>query len=95
MAQELRYGRVEETFGEDGYLAGEIGYAYIKGLQGGNVSATVKRFAASASPEQGHNLGPVHGGERGFGPIIHLNSRGKLWTRGKFFRAGPTSAMFS
>lgn len=34
------------------------------GLQGGNVSATVKHFAASASPEQGLNTGPVHGGER-------------------------------
>lgn len=31
LARELRYGRVEETFGEDGYLAGEIGYAYVKG----------------------------------------------------------------
>jgi len=31
LARELRYGRVEETFGEDGYLAGEIGYAYITG----------------------------------------------------------------
>jgi beta-glucosidase len=34
------------------------------GLQGGNVSATVKHFAAFASPEQGLNTGPVHGGER-------------------------------
>lgn len=64
LARELRYGRVEETFGEDGYLAGEIGYGYITGLQGGNVSATVKHFAAYASPEQGLNTGPVHGGER-------------------------------
>jgi beta-glucosidase len=32
LARELRYGRVEETFGEDGFLAGEIGYAYIKGM---------------------------------------------------------------
>ncbi|KAF8856161.1 glycoside hydrolase [Acephala macrosclerotiorum] len=63
-ARELGYGRVEEIFGEDGYLAGEIVYAYIKGLQGGNVSATVKHFAASASPEKGLNLAPVHGGER-------------------------------
>jgi beta-glucosidase len=31
LARELRYGRVEESFGEDGYLAGEIGYAYIVG----------------------------------------------------------------
>lgn len=33
-------------------------------MQGGNVSATVKHFAAYASPEQGLNTGPVHGGER-------------------------------
>lgn len=32
LARELRYGRVEETFGEDAYLAGEIGYSYIKGV---------------------------------------------------------------
>lgn len=32
LARELRYGRVEETFGEDAYLAGEIGYSYIKGM---------------------------------------------------------------
>lgn len=31
LARELRFGRVEETFGEDGYLAGEMGYAYVKG----------------------------------------------------------------
>lgn len=31
LARELRYGRVEETFGEDGFLAGEIGYAFVKG----------------------------------------------------------------
>ncbi|APA15785.1 hypothetical protein SS1G_09366 [Sclerotinia sclerotiorum 1980 UF-70] len=64
LARELRYGRVEETFGEDGYLAGEMGYAYVKGLQAGNVSSTVKHFAAYGTPEQGLNTGPQHGGER-------------------------------
>ncbi|KFY72626.1 hypothetical protein V499_07249 [Pseudogymnoascus sp. VKM F-103] len=64
LARELRYGRVEETFGEDGYLAGEIGYEYIKGMQGEGVSAMVKHFAAFGTPEQGLNTGPVHGGER-------------------------------
>ncbi|TVY37120.1 Periplasmic beta-glucosidase [Lachnellula subtilissima] len=64
LARELRYGRVEETFGEDGFLAGEIGYSFVKGMQGGNVSATVKHFAAFGTPEQGLNTGPVHGGER-------------------------------
>ncbi|KAF4626149.1 hypothetical protein G7Y89_g12012 [Cudoniella acicularis] len=64
LARELRFGRVEEMFGEDGFLAGEMGFSYVTGLQRGNVSATVKHFAAYGSPEQGLNTGPVHGGER-------------------------------
>ncbi|RAH66042.1 putative beta-glucosidase [Aspergillus aculeatinus CBS 121060] len=64
LARELRYGRVEETFSEDPYLAGEIGYNYVKGLQSLNVSATVKHFAGFSAPEQGLNTAPVQGGER-------------------------------
>ncbi|KAI1434778.1 glycoside hydrolase superfamily [Xylaria sp. CBS 124048] len=64
LARELRYGRVEETYGEDGYLVGEMAYAYVKGLQSLNVTAMVKHFAAFATPEQGLNTAPVHGGER-------------------------------
>lgn len=64
LARELRYGRVEEMNGEDGFLAGEIAMHYILGLQSLNVSAMVKHFAASSAPEQGLNTGPVHGGER-------------------------------
>ncbi|KAF2665674.1 glycoside hydrolase [Microthyrium microscopicum] len=64
LARELRYGRVEETYGEDGFLTGEIAHAYVVGLQSGNVSAQVKHFAAFSAPEQGLNTGPVHGGER-------------------------------
>ena len=45
-------------------MSGEIAYSYVKGLQGGNVSATVKHFVAYSNPEQGLNTGPVHGGER-------------------------------
>ncbi|CAI7612033.1 hypothetical protein N7533_010151 [Penicillium manginii] len=64
LARELRYGRVEETFSEDAFLAGEIGYNYVKGLQSKKVSGMVKHFAGFSSPEQGLNTGPVHGGER-------------------------------
>ncbi|KAF1949691.1 glycoside hydrolase [Byssothecium circinans] len=64
LARELRFGRVEETYGEDPYLVGEMAYSYVKGVQGGKVSSTVKHFAAFSAPEQGLNLGPVHGGER-------------------------------
>ncbi|OJD40528.1 glycoside hydrolase family 3 protein [Diplodia corticola] len=64
LARELRFGRVEETYGEDPYLAGEMGYAYVRGLEARNVSAMVKHFAGFSNPEQGLNTGPVHGGER-------------------------------
>ena len=64
LARELRYGRVEETYGEDGYLAGEIAMNYVQGLQSLNVSAMVKHYAAYSMPEQGVNTGPVHAGER-------------------------------
>ncbi|GAB1197510.1 hypothetical protein APSETT444_006806 [Aspergillus pseudonomiae] len=64
LARELRFGRVEETYGEDPYLAGEIGYHYTKGIQSHNVSANVKHFVGFSQPEQGLNTAPVHGGER-------------------------------
>ncbi|KAH7090747.1 glycoside hydrolase superfamily [Paraphoma chrysanthemicola] len=64
LARELRFGRVEETYGEDGFLSGEMGYQYVKAVQSLNVSATVKHFAGFSAPEQGLNTGPVHGGER-------------------------------
>jgi beta-glucosidase len=41
-----------------------LAYSYVKGVQGNNVSATVKHFAGFSAPEQGLNTGPVHGGER-------------------------------
>ncbi len=64
LARELRHGRVEEMYSEDGFVAGEFAYAYVKGIQSGGVSAMVKHFAAFGSTEQGLNTGPVHGGER-------------------------------
>lgn len=64
LARELRHGRVEEMYSEDGFVAGEFAHAYVKGAQSGGVSAMVKHFAAFGSAEQGLNTGPVHGGER-------------------------------
>ncbi|KAH8879931.1 glycoside hydrolase [Thozetella sp. PMI_491] len=64
LARELRYGRVEESYSEDPYLSGEMAYSVVTGLQSGKVAATVKHFAGVASPEQGINTGPVHGGPR-------------------------------
>jgi beta-glucosidase len=71
IAREPRWGRVEETFGEDPYLVAQMGVAAVKGFQGDGrftdkkrVIATLKHFAAHGQPEGGTNCAPVHAGER-------------------------------
>ncbi|MBN1541420.1 glycoside hydrolase family 3 C-terminal domain-containing protein [candidate division KSB1 bacterium] len=71
LARDPRWGRVEETFGEDPFLVEQMGKAYILGMQGedrlidsAHLACTVKHFAAHGTPEGGINLGPVHGGLR-------------------------------
>jgi len=71
LARDPRWGRVEETYGEDPYLCSRMGVAYIKGLQGErptvdgeHLIATTKHFAAHGSPEGGVNLAPVSAGPR-------------------------------
>ncbi|KAG6815763.1 hypothetical protein H0H87_011547 [Tephrocybe sp. NHM501043] len=75
LARELRWGRVEEGFGEDHFLTGEIGHAFVTGMQSGTrrntsstaisrVASTCKHFAAFGSPQGGLNLAQVSGGER-------------------------------
>ena len=70
LARDPRWGRVEEDFGEDPYLTGQIGLAYVRGAQGDSldsdhtVVAEPKHFAGHGSPEGGTNTSPVHIGER-------------------------------
>jgi len=70
LAREPRWGRVEEDFGEDTYLTGQFGLAYVRGAQGESLNsdhtvvAEPKHFAAHGSPEGGTNTSPVHMGER-------------------------------
>jgi beta-glucosidase len=64
LARELRWGRVEETYGEDPYLVSRMGVAYVKGFTENNIICTPKHFAAHGSPEGGLNLASVAGGER-------------------------------
>jgi beta-glucosidase len=65
-----RWGRVEETYGEDPYLDAANGVAMIKGLQGSglnsnsSVIAEPKHFAVHGIPEAGSNTAPVNIGER-------------------------------
>ncbi|GGG84157.1 beta-glucosidase [Edaphobacter dinghuensis] len=70
LAREPRWGRVEEDFGEDPYLTGQMGFAYVRGVQGASLNtdhtvvAEPKHFAGHGSPEGGTNTSPVHIGER-------------------------------
>ncbi len=64
IARDPRWGRLEETYGEDPYLAGKLGVSYIRGLQSAGVGASPKHYTAHGSPEGGVNLAPVHAGER-------------------------------
>ena len=64
VARDPRWGRVEETFGEDPYLIARMGTAYVKGLQGNDLSkgviATLKHFVGYGLPEGGLNWAPAH-----------------------------------
>ncbi|MGH9587293.1 MAG: glycoside hydrolase family 3 protein, partial [Acidobacteriaceae bacterium] len=70
LARDPRWGRVEEDFGEDPYLTGQMGLAYVRGAQGESLNtdhtvvAEPKHFVAHGSPEGGTNTSPVHIGER-------------------------------
>ena len=70
LGRDPRWGRVEEDFGEDPYLTGQMGLAYVRGAQGKSLAsdetvvAEPKHFAGHGSPEGGTNTSPVHMGER-------------------------------
>jgi beta-glucosidase len=70
LAREPRWGRVEEDYGEDPYLTGQLGVAYVRGAQGDSLTSDhsvvsePKHFAGHGSPEGGTNTSPVHIGER-------------------------------
>jgi beta-glucosidase len=71
LAREPRWGRTEETYGEDPYLVSRMGVACIKALQGKgpgvdgeHVIATAKHFAAHGQPEGGTNIAPTNYSER-------------------------------
>jgi len=68
VARDHRWGRTEETFGEDQTLVAEMANAYIEGLQGDDpvegIDATIKHFVGHAVGEGGKNRSSVHLGER-------------------------------
>ncbi|HWR13374.1 MAG TPA: glycoside hydrolase family 3 N-terminal domain-containing protein [Terriglobales bacterium] len=67
VARDPRWGRVEETYGEDPYLVSRLGIAAVKGFQGdakfnnkNRVIATLKHFAGHGQPESGMNCAPAN-----------------------------------
>ncbi|MFD3582686.1 glycoside hydrolase family 3 N-terminal domain-containing protein [Streptomyces sp. NPDC058683] len=62
--RDYRWGRCEETYGEDPYLVGEMGEAYVTGLQSAGVYATLKHFAGYSASMGGRNHAPVQAGPR-------------------------------
>ncbi|MFN8561485.1 MAG: glycoside hydrolase family 3 N-terminal domain-containing protein [Anaerolineae bacterium] len=68
IARDARWGRVEETFGEDPYLTARLGSAYVKGIQGDSfedgIVATGKHFVGYSMSEGGLNWAPPHFGWR-------------------------------
>ncbi len=71
IARDPRWGRIEETFGEDPYLCGEMGVAAVLGLQGpgktlapDKVFATLKHMTGHGQPLAGNNVAPAPLGER-------------------------------
>ncbi|MEU9471799.1 glycoside hydrolase family 3 N-terminal domain-containing protein [Streptomyces avermitilis] len=68
--RDYRWGRCEETFGEDPYLVGEVAEAYVTGLQSAGVYATLKHFAGYSASMGGRNHAPVHTGRRALFDVI-------------------------
>ena len=71
VARDARWGRVEETYGEDPYLTTQMGIAAIRGFQGDgsftdkeHIIGTLKHFAAHGQPEGGTNTAPANYSER-------------------------------
>jgi beta-xylosidase len=64
VVRDARWGRVEETIGEDPYLVGTIGAAYVRGLESAGIVATLKHFAGYSASKAGRNLAPVSAGPR-------------------------------
>ncbi|MGW0189208.1 beta-xylosidase/alpha-l-arabinosidase [Streptomyces sp. NPDC003362] len=69
VVRDLRWGRVEETIGEDPYLVGTVGAAYVRGLESAGIVATLKHFAGYASSAGARNLAPVRAGVREFADV--------------------------
>jgi beta-xylosidase len=70
VVRDARWGRVEETMGEDPYLVGTVGSAYVRGLESAGVVATLKHFVGYSASKAGRNLAPVAVGRRELADVL-------------------------
>ncbi|KFF99998.1 beta-glucosidase [Streptomyces scabiei] len=69
VVRDPRWGRVEETIGEDPYLVATVGTAYVRGLESAGIVATLKHFAGYAASVGARNHAPVRAGVREFADV--------------------------
>ncbi|MGY5883293.1 beta-xylosidase/alpha-l-arabinosidase [Modestobacter lacusdianchii] len=65
-----RWGRTEETIGEDPYLVAALGSAYVRGLESAGIVSTLKHFAGYSGSGAGRNHAPVRMGQREFRDVV-------------------------
>jgi beta-xylosidase len=70
VTRDYRWGRTEETMGEDPHLVGTLGASYVHGLEGAGVVATLKHFAGYSASRGGRNLAPVEMGRRYLADVV-------------------------
>ncbi len=70
VTRDPRWGRTEETIGEDPHLVATVGTAYVRGLQSAGIVATLKHFAGHSASRAGRNLAPVSVGPREFADVL-------------------------
>ena len=94
LARDPRWSRVEESFGEDPWLASRLGVAMVEAFQrpddgtGRGFVSTLKHFAAHGEPEGGHNSAPAHAGPRELHEVLLAPFRAAV-------RAGAKAVMAS
>nr|WP_235507724.1 glycoside hydrolase family 3 N-terminal domain-containing protein [Agromyces sp. Root1464] len=70
VVRDARWGRVEETIGEDPYLVGSVGTSYVRGLEASGIVATLKHFVGYSASRAGRNLAPVSVGARELADVL-------------------------
>lgn len=70
VVRDLRWGRVEETIGEDPYLVGTVATAYVQGLETTGIVATLKHFVGYSASQAGRNHAPVSMGPRELADVM-------------------------